>query len=123
TYKQGYGDHVTSETAKTSAAGLVGPFIDVYPNPKQGFHFQAAIGFTSVTPGKSNTIITHDVTGGGFGAMAGLGIEGWIGDEWSMGVLARVMYLSAKLVDQDNKDIKADFIGLTPGLLWTTTFH
>lgn len=122
TYKAGHGDKTLSESADYGSASLLAPFIDVYPNPRQGFHFQVAAGYAVANPGKSDKIVDTTLSGGGFGAMAGLGVEGWVGPQWGMGMLARVQYMSVELKDSDDKN-KTDFIALTPSLLMSATFH
>src|SRR5204863_303085 len=85
------------ECTASAPASLLAPFIDVYPNPAQGFHFEVAAGYAVASPGKSDKIVDTSLTGGGFGAMAGIGVEGWVGPQWSMGMLARVQYISVQL--------------------------
>jgi hypothetical protein len=120
-YTQGRGDYVKEEDADFGQVGMLGPFLDVYLDPKYGVHFQAAACYTAVTPGKSDTILTDDVSGEGLGLMAGLGIEGWVGDQTSMGLLARVQYAAFKVEDEDGNE--ADFQMLAPSLLISVTYH
>jgi hypothetical protein len=120
-YAVGRGDFAIEETADYGSVGMIGPFLDAYPDPHGGFHIQAAPCLTSVNPGKSDTIVTGDVSGAGFGAMVGLGYEGWVGEQWGIGVLARLQYASVELKDED--DNKYDFKMLVPALLLTATLH
>lgn len=120
-YTYGRGDFVTEEDAEYGSVGMIGPFIDVYLDPEHGIHFQAAPCFTSVVLGQSDEIVTEDVTGSGFGAMVGLGFEGWVGDQWGVGLLARVQYASLEV--EDESDGKYDFQMLVPSLLLTATLH
>jgi hypothetical protein len=66
--------------------GLLGPFVDGYPDPMDGWHLGAAAGLAgnSVQDLGSGTFI-------GFGGAAFAGYDFWVGDEWSMGALVRVM--------------------------------
>jgi hypothetical protein len=120
-YTAGRGDFVKSERADYGAISMIGPFMDGYVNPKQGFHVQGAACLTLVAPGQSDTIITSDFAGAGFGGMFGFGYEGWVGEQWGMGVLARAQYLSVTLEDEDGN--KIDYNAFAPSLLLTATLH
>jgi len=87
-------------------AGVVGPFIDIYPNPARGLHLEAAFGLAVLTASKGdlqricdsfsceNIIFPgDDYVGTGFGFVGGIGYEGWVGEQWSIGGLARSLDL------------------------------
>lgn len=120
-YTVGRGDFVREEDAEFGVLTMVGPFLDAYVSPKHGVHFQVAPCFSSVAPGQSDTIVTQDVTGSGFGVMAGVGVEGWVGEQLGVGLLARVQY--AKYTVKDEDDDEYDFEMFAPTLLLTTTLH
>jgi hypothetical protein len=66
--------------------GIVGPFVDGFPDPKGGWHLGGAAGLAvnSVEDVGSGTFI-------GFGGAGWGGYDFWAGDEWSVGLMARVM--------------------------------
>jgi hypothetical protein len=115
----------------------IGPFFDLYPDPTRGFHFQASIGYSSATA--SGIVVTTsdclsgictpkalppgDYTGDGFGFMAGFGYEGWVGPEWSLGVLIRVQYFSAAVRSDDAAYPDANLSLSLPAFLLTATYH
>jgi len=122
-------------------AGVVAPFIDVYPNPQQGFHLQGAIGLAILSAAKGDNtqacISTglglacgttqdppDDFAGTGLGIVVGVGYEGWVGEQWSIGVLGRLSYVSGKVSavnDTSYSDVKVS--ALIPGALMTVTYH
>jgi hypothetical protein len=118
-YTVGRGDHTKKETADSGGLTMLGPFFDLYPAPRAGFHLQAAPGVALLFPGHSSA--TGDLFGVGFGAMAGLGYEGWVSDNWGLGVLARVQFFTATITNADADKYSA--LALAPSLLMTTTFN
>jgi hypothetical protein len=85
-------------------------FVNIYPDPKQGLQFQALIGyavFIARDDEDDETLFQNleeeadDPSGVVLGA--GVGYEGWVGKQWSVGAMARVMYapLSTTLSDVD----------------------
>ena len=110
---------------------LLAPFIDYYIDPKSGLHFQAAIGISSLTVGDGcadescddgGVRVIREQATSGFGLMAGVGYEGWIGSQWSMGVLARVQYGQVTGEDRDEVEVKHTVLAL-PSILLTATLH
>lgn len=117
----------------------IGPFVDLYPNAMQGFHLQAAITYAviAVSESKSKTravfngetydyvsssVPADDYSGGGFGLMAGIGYEWWVGEQWGVGILARLQYASATLKPAANgPEVSASLI--VPGALFTATYQ
>ena len=93
---------------------MIGLVTDIYPNPKQGLHFQAMLGYAVLSV--SNNGDTGDVSPSGVGVLGGVGYDFWISEEWSMGVLGRVAYAAAKLNDQANPTI-------APALLASFTYN
>lgn len=71
---------------------LIGPFVDWYPNPRGGFHAQAALGLTTLTA----RVFGHGATerseylGLGGGLLIGTGYDWWVAAEWSIGVLTQL---------------------------------
>ncbi len=114
----GRGDFAKTDTAAYGGLTQLGLLFDLYPAPRAGFHLQAAPGFALAYLGD-----THDghLVGGGFAGMAGLGYEGWVSDNWGLGVLARLQIISAKLTNADSETYSG--LALAPSLLMTTTFN
>ena len=126
-----------------STLAMVGPFFDIYPVPSIGFHFQSAAGIAVLSAGRGSGTVDHaeqgrlDVGDGleprtfsGAGLMFGVGFEGWIGNQWSMGFLARLTYASvasdAPFTDPrtgTDHDVEWRHTVVVPALLWTTTLH
>jgi hypothetical protein len=81
-------------------------FSDVYPMPDTGFHVQGGAGLAVLVMGlgtSESTAATPEGAGEGLpttqahtalgpGMMLGVGYEWWIGNEWSLGALARFTY-------------------------------
>ena len=86
---------------------LLGPFIDYYPNPRQGLHLLGSIGLGILAMGdgtlrNSTYVPFQDHAGAGVGVLAGLGYEWRVDDKWSLGALARVTYAAPSGEDDDN---------------------
>lgn len=120
-YTVGRGDYAKTETASYGAMTMLGPFIDVYPAPRFGLHFQAAPGLALVNPGTSDTLVTSPYSGVGFGAMGGLGYEGWVSEQWGMGLLARLQFFTASMSNEAGD--KYSLLALTPSILMTATLN
>jgi hypothetical protein len=141
----------TSATVPAGAVGLgvIAPFIDYYPTPDKGFHLQAAIGIAVLSAAKgqrqsscstmttatgTGTITTETCTDGavapddylgfGFGGMAGIGYEGWVGPQSSLGVLARVTAGTGTISAQNDTSLPdARVTAVVPGVLLSYTYH
>lgn len=68
---------------------FVGPTVDVFPNRAGGFHFGTGIGWAVATAGVQQDRLFDTIGGGGIGGTLSLGYDAWIGDDWSLGVIAR----------------------------------
>jgi hypothetical protein len=77
---------------------LFAPFADWYAWPRRGWHLQGGIGVASYVMGQG---VPHAPPGAvpvarahtalGYGFMLGIGHEWFVADQWSVGVLARVV--------------------------------
>jgi hypothetical protein len=67
---------------------------DYYPDPRAGFHFggELGVGGTVLRDTEADDLSKHDPTGTSWGAH--LGYEVWISDQWSVGGLFKLNYLS-----------------------------
>jgi hypothetical protein len=125
----------TSVSAGLVGLAVVGPFIDIYPNPRGGLHIQAAVGpametFSAGTAQTSCTGACREVTvpassssGTGWGTLLGLGLEGWIGRHCSMGGLIRFQYTSVLLEPENTTFERIDSKVLVIGTLLTFTYQ
>lgn len=62
-------------------------FIDIFPDPKRGFHFGAIGGIAAVDWERTGP--GSDATGVGGGAF--VGYDAWVGNQWSLGGLVRAL--------------------------------
>lgn len=108
------------ETLGAHHAGTLGPFVDYYVNPKEGFHVQAALLLSFLVVDEKDDFESE--SGGGFGAMVGAGYEFWIGDQWSVGPLFRFTYAKVKVEGSDS-EAKFDVTLMAPALLASFTYH
>jgi hypothetical protein len=103
---------------------LFAPFIDLYPNPRYGFHVQGALGLAVLTPrvfGSSATERSEYAAVGG-GLMLGVGYEFWVADEWSLGILGRATV--NVLTGKDDDDVRWIHVPITsPSFMVTLTYH
>lgn len=107
---------------------LVGPFIDYYFDERSGFHLQGALGLTAMEVGKAESLdgatSTPKRTLGGLGFMLGGGWEAFVGEQWSLGGVARVRYGALETDDDDDDDERYTFQTLAiPEILFTATYH
>ncbi|MGE0325581.1 MAG: hypothetical protein AB7K71_23770 [Polyangiaceae bacterium] len=106
-----------------SSASVIGPFAAYYFDPTQGVYAMGALGINVMSTGEAKEEVTLPETSGtGVGVVLGVGYEGFVSEQWSVGGLARVMYLSAEL-DPEGGGSSVDFTGWVPGLLLTVTLH
>jgi hypothetical protein len=83
----------TSESAD-GALGMLGVFLDAFPDPQRGLHVGGALGLGFLSAQANarleNQLRARDYEGGGFGASAWLGYMGFVGPEWSLGGLLQL---------------------------------
>jgi hypothetical protein len=92
----------------------IGPFVDFYPDPQGGLHFQGMVGWGGVETSSSGNVGGSDPTGVVF--TLGGGYNFFFADEWSVGALARLSYASLSLND-------TSYSALSPALLVDVTFQ
>ncbi len=120
-----YSRNSASVDGGAALVSTVGPFIDWYPNPAGGFHFQVSIGWAILSAGKGSKTPTYparDQSGNGFALLGGAGYEWWIADQWSLGVIARVQYASGSVKGDGDTDSTSVSL-LMPALLVGVTYH
>jgi hypothetical protein len=67
---------------------MLGPTVDVFPDPFRGFHVGGGIGLATSTAGVEDPIFST-IGGLGAGLTLTLGYDVWTGDDWSVGLAAR----------------------------------
>jgi hypothetical protein len=103
----------------TITTGLIGGFIDGFVDPKGGFHVGGAFGFASLIadePGPRD----ENLETAGLGGAVWVGYDFWVGDEWSIGPLLRVM-ASANRDRGDETDVTA--VSRSFSLSFTALYH
>lgn len=100
------------------AGNLLGVYADYYFDNHEGLHALALLGLATLDDGDDRT----DKLAVGFGAALGVGYEMWVADEWSIGALGRVQFISTAV---EFETIKADikYQTVAPALLLTATYH
>jgi hypothetical protein len=92
----------------------IGPFVDFYPNPNDGLHFQGMLGFGALETSSEGNASGSDPTG--LLLSLGGGYEWWVGREWSIGAMARLVYAPLSIED-------VSYNTIAPALLATFTYH
>ena len=106
----------------------IGVFIDYYFDPEGGFHAQGLLGLGVLQATYDGDSDTDDWTATGPMVALGLGYEGWVGDQWGLGGLARLTVASLSSdesppIDGEAHEIDTKATVITPAILFTATFH
>ncbi len=103
---------------------LLGVFIDYYPNPAGGLHFQGALGIGTMSfqPRTSGRFPSSIWSGGGGGVLLGGGYDAFVSKQWSMGGLLRVLLIGGTLRPESTRETFAAK-GIAPSLVFTATLH
>lgn len=108
------------ENASMARAEL-GVLVDWYPQPNDGWHIGAALGFAGITLTDSSL---SDAVGVAFSAKVLGGYDWWIGPQWALGlaaVLAATPSTPLRVRDGDESGYR--FHTLSVGLAGTLTLH
>lgn len=109
------------EENASMARAMLGVLVDWYPQPNDGWHVGAALGFAGITLADASLA---DSVGVAFAAKVFGGYDWWIGPQWSVGVSALLATTpSAPLVDRDGDKNGYRFYTLSAGLAWSITLH
>jgi hypothetical protein len=117
----------TTTKIDSSTLSTLGPFIDWYPNPKDGWHLTGMIGFSRFLFSQNNVVDVTSTVGGA--VMVGGGYEFWIGREWSLGILGRLQYAQAQMNDLTFNGValttgsSVKVSAIVPALLLGLTYH
>jgi hypothetical protein len=71
----------------SASTGLLGYFVDVFPDPERGLHFGGALGLASGQAELKDN--GRQFQGGGLGLQAFGGYDFWVTSQWSLGGLLR----------------------------------
>jgi hypothetical protein len=138
------GEHLELESSEgtTDIDGSLGYgtlqlFADWYLDPESGFHIEGALGPAAVSydPTPRDDSTNNDTTElEGVGGSIGLGLEGWVSEQWSLGGVFRLNWaaldgnLNASGPDpfsstEDDPDASGTVIAIAPMLMFVGTFH
>jgi hypothetical protein len=81
------GNRVSGDVS--GSTGLLGYFVDVFPNPARGLHFGGALGLASGASKIKDS--AREFRGGGLGLQAWGGYEVWVSPQWSLGGMLRFL--------------------------------
>lgn len=100
----------------------IGPFMDAYLDPRSGFHVGALVGLSQLELAHDDPQVDGTVreTPSGWGGFAWVGYEGWIGEQWSLGGLARFGFFR---VSSSAESYDADLSGRALSLSVTIAYH
>lgn len=90
--------------------GMIGPFVDYFPDPRNGFHLGGAVGPAATVSYDPGQMERHEgmeedpVVAFGFGGSLWLGYDFWIADQWSLGVNLRGTAARVKSYDYESED-------------------
>ncbi len=107
----------TADLEANVQTGIIGVFIDGFPDPKGGFHIGGALGLANIQTDPSAGDVRNDT---GFGGAAWIGYDAWVGDEWSVGGLVRFATAVGRSKEGD-QDLDSRSSALT--LLFTALYH
>jgi hypothetical protein len=110
-------DEFDSDASLTQV--LVGPFVDVFPRPRHGFHIGGALGFAFIQlpeERESRQDRAALTSGGAGGALFG-GYDFWVSADWSLGAMLRLMATHSRedstlLYDTTSRSFALSFTGL-----------
>lgn len=88
----GYSAKMSNTSVSLSTLGLLG---DWYTDPSGGFHVGALLGIASLSAQRDTTRSSDDAEtelGRGIALAAHVGYEGWVGADWALGGMFRLLY-------------------------------
>jgi hypothetical protein len=108
-------------TADSVNLSMIGLFVDVYPDPKQGLHVQGMVGYAQLSSDETDS---DDERPDGLGLAVGVGYEWWVGEQWGVGILGKLTYASTKIENSlGTTSVDVTYTTLAPALLFTATLH
>lgn len=110
------GNRVSGDVS--ASTGLLGYFVDVFPNPERGLHFGGALGLAS---GQAEVKESgRKFQGGGFGLQAFGGYEFWVSPQWSLGGMLRFI---GSVTREDNAGVAYQASIGAATLSFTALYH
>ena len=104
--------------ATRDAFALAGPFIDIFPDPRGGFHLGGMLGGAALAHSESDD--ADPLTYRGVGGSIWLGYDWWVARQWSLGAMLRGS--SAALESTDALAAERARAG-SVALLFTVLYH
>jgi hypothetical protein len=102
-------------------------FLNLYPDAKQGFQVQAllGIGVAEVLNEDGDSVIENADEDAFVGPVvgAGVGYEGFFGQQWSLGVMGRILYAPLSATLSEEADIDGTTKMLVPSVSFIATLH
>jgi len=106
---------VEVETDVTQYIVGLGAYVDYYLDPvKNGLHFQGYVGWGGLETSSNGNVGGSDPTG--LVTYIGGGYDWWISDQWSAGVMGRILYAP---LSQNSVGVKV----FEPALIGALTWH
>lgn len=103
---------VTASSSNNGNFGVIGPFLQWYPNPRSGFHLSGMVGLAALTASNPETGESKAGDRGAGLALAG-GYDFWVAPQWSIGLDARLFGGSVSKDFGDGSSEKYSVTGLT----------
>jgi hypothetical protein len=109
------------ESDGSVSRAMLGVLADWFPQPDDGWHVGAAVGFAGITLTDS---ALEDAVGAAFSAKVFGGYDWWIGPQWTLGLAAVFAATpSSALVVDDGDESGYRFYSVSAGLAGSITLH
>ena len=129
-----YGPYQLTIDAGTAFMTVYGIGVDWYLDPRSGFYVGAASGISVSKFGKDQENgpppdfspgLRPGLTGYGFGLVMKVGHDWWVGEQWSLGLSARLMLGEnpSRETDPIDSKFRGDHTLVLPSALATITYH
>ncbi|HEY3665107.1 MAG TPA: hypothetical protein VGL19_03865 [Polyangiaceae bacterium] len=102
----------------SGSTGLLGFFVDGFPDPERGFHFGGALGVASGSAQIKDDANKFD--GGGVGLEGWVGYDFWVAPQWSIGGMGRFM---GSITRQDANGVNYETSMGGASLSFTALYH
>jgi len=102
----------------SASTGLLGYFVDVFPDPERGLHFGGALGLASA--GSEIKASGRKFAGAGLGLQAWGGYDFWVGPQWSLGAMLR---FAGSVTRQDDSGVAYEGSLGAMTLSFTALYH
>ena len=113
-----------------ASLGMLGVFIDAFPDPRRGLHLGGALGLGFMNATASGERLetqygVEDYRGGGVGASGWIGYMGFVGPEWSLGGMLQLngVITGSKEDDRQVEDLERRGSAWGLHLSFTALYH